>query len=158
MTGTNSQLEDYKFLFGNIDIQTFEQIADYKGFVLGVRGKKIVISVVSDTYKCQGSPRTLSSNKWSHLVFSWNDPALGGRGLQVFKDGNKVSPTRIDCVPSLGDKRLSRQTIILGSSTQQLYFAVEFDNLAIWYKSLQRSRLMDPWEYIRGERYSLFTI
>ena len=142
---------DFKRMLGNSDMQDFQQITGHKGFVVGVNGSIFQIFVVSENYVCSSDTMAVRRNLWSHLVFSWKDPGLQDGGLEIYRDGARVPNT--DCNKKPDSNRTLSQNITLGSRIRKLAFTTEFDNLAIWYKSFNQSRLQAPWTYIRGKLF-----
>ncbi|PFX27544.1 Monoacylglycerol lipase ABHD12 [Stylophora pistillata] len=148
VTGPESCFNHYSFLFGNIVTQPLEQITDYIGFAVGMRTKYFEIVVVSDNFVCKGTLTWYRRNVWTHVAFSWKDPASSDSGLKVFNDASK-SDLQKGCDLELRDRRPPRQTISLGSSTQSLLLSVEMDVLAIWNKRRSNSKLNAPWRHIQ---------
>lgn len=155
VTGPDSKFVDYSFLFGNIVTQTVEQITGFKGFAVGMRGEYLEIVVVSDNYVCKGTLTWYKRNVWSHMAFSWKDPASADGGLKVFNDAS-TSNLQGSCDLEHGNRPPSRQTISLGSSTRLLLLSVELDILTIWNESLSSTKLKAPWYIIKGEPLCYF--
>lgn len=156
--GTDFQVEDYKFLFGNINTSDFEQITGYKGFVVGVKDNHFQIFVISDNYVCKCSKLTASKNTWTYLVFSWKDPGSEGGSLEVYREGKRVRPSTSGFCESDIENRLVSQNIDLGSQTLELSISAEFDNLAIWFKGYENNYniFVAPWVNVRGKLLVIF--
>lgn len=110
---------------------------------------------MSDNYVCKGTLTWYKRNVWSHVAFSWKDPASADGGLKVFNDAS-TSNLQGSCDLEHGNRPPSRQTISLGSSTRLLLLSVELDILTIWNESLSSTKLKAPWYIIKGEPLCYF--
>ena len=140
--GTLAQFEDSRFLLGNA-------VNEQKnGFFVGISERELKILVKTDDYVCSCFDLPAIANLWFFLGFSWKDPDSPDGGLTVYIDGRKVGSKFISCERSAG-MRSTFTEIQLGSHWDSDPAAAEFDNLAVWYKKLDRIRA--PWDYVTGK-------
>ena len=109
--------------------------------------RELKVVVKTEDYVCRCFHHPAMVNVWFHLGFSWKDPDLPDGGLTVYIDRKRIKTENEKCDRRSG-RRPAFTKIELGSPLDG-GLAVEFDNLAIWYKKL--NRITAPWNYVTGE-------
>jgi len=146
VVGTFAQFKNRRFLLGNA-------LNEQKnGFFVEISDRELKVIVKTDDYVCSTFDLPAIANVWFYLGFSWKDPDLPDGGLTVYIDRKKVRSDNVRCERSPG-MRFTFTKIELGSHGDG-EAAVEFDNLAIWYKKL--NTITAPWNYVTGKWLLLF--
>jgi len=151
--GTNEEFQNNIFLFGNrID-------ESYKGWSVGVLGKKLQVFVSTNEYVCSLNSFiqwNVMANVWFLLAFTWKDPKSGG-SLEVITDSNRFHTSiDISCLLLPSSQRLLNLRFKIGSDLTPI--AAEYDNLAIWQTVRSINEIRAAWTYTVGMQVCLLKI